>query len=386
MFKRLLKDRILFLNRMDYLLLRVVLVLTAIGIVMVYSASSVRAMDTLGNPHFYLFGHLIRVAIGIVAMLFFATYDYHKLRRYVWVGLILVLVSLVVVLFTAPHSDVHRWIKIGSFQFQPSDFARLVLVLFIADFVARNRNRRTEFRRFLLPLCLVSGAIIVLVLLEPNYGTAVAIFALFLGMLYLCDVPLLKIAGVAFAGVLGIVAKMFLTPKSSAYAIERIEALIGGKIPSNVLQSLIAFASGALFGSGFGKQKMYFLPRPHTDFIFSVIGEEFGLVGTTLVLVLFLCVFYRGLKISLHSRDYFGTLLGFGLTVMITLYAILNMAVSLGMFPVTGLPLPFLSYGGTALLVNFISVGILLNISSQVSVPLNDSVLARREGNVRFRT
>ena len=382
-----MENKLIFLDRMDYRLLQTVLVLTAIGIVMVYSASSVRAMDILGNPQFYLFGHLLRVAVGIAAMLFFATYDYHRLRKYAGLMLALVLIPLIVVLFTAPHSDVHRWIKIGSFQFQPSDLARLALVLFIADFVARNRNHRAEIKRFLLPLCAVSGTVIVLVLLEPNYGTAVVIFALFLGMLFLSGVPLLKIAGVTFSGILVIAAKMFSTPRSSAYAIERIIASIKGEIPPNVLQSLIAFASGSLFGSSLGKQKMYFLPRPHTDFIFSVIGEEFGFVGTTLVLALFLYLFYRGLKISLHSRDYFGALLGSGLTVMIMLYAILNIAVALARFPVTGLPLPFVSFGGTALLVNFISVGILLNISSQVSVPLDESVLAPdRMKNVRFQT
>jgi cell division protein FtsW len=260
-----------------------------------------------------------------------------------------------------------RWLKISTFTFQPSEFAKLGLIIFLAYFLTKKEDRIRSFSFGFLPTILLSGLVIALVLKEPDFGAALFLTAMVFLLLFISGARVIYIAGA------------FLLAAPVAYALlmnaeYRYKRLIGFIRPwedptgasFQIIQSFLSFGSGGLFGLGLGegRQKLFFLPAPHTDFIFSIIGEELGLVGAMGVVLLFFILTLRGIQIGISIQDKFGSYLALGITLMISLQAVINMGVVLGLLPTKGLTLPFISYGGTSLIANFIGLGILLHLST----------------------
>lgn len=340
------------------------------GVIMVYSSSFFKAFETYRDPYFFLKGHLIRLSIGLFLFMLAYRIDYHRLRRWSIAPFIVSLGLLVAVLFTG--SGVHRWISIGGVTLQPSEFARVALVIYLADWCSRNTNRLrqpwTGFLSVLAVIVVTAG----LVMVEPSYSAAV--------MILISGVVLLVMAGAKwrhlFAAVLPAVPLAVYMAIKTPYRLERVLNFLnplsdpqGAGYQS--IQSKIAVGSGQIWGFGFGMsgQKFYFLPEAHCDFIFSILCEETGFIGAVAVISLFALFFWRGIRIAIRSRDQFGFLLAGGLLFSIILFTLVNIGVALGFLPVTGLPLPFISYGGSALIANLIACGIILNVSRHAMSP-----------------
>ena len=359
MAKRLALDRILFAS---------VLILLAYGVLMVYSSSAVLSMDIYGNSYTFFIKHLVIASFAFALMLFISGMDYKKLMLKRFVGLVLLasLLLLVIVLMLNPLNNTHRWIRFGMFSFQPSELAKLAVVIFMARYLAVNKEDINKKGLRILPILSVVGPLIFLVIIEPDVGTGLTILFIVLVMLFSAGLTLRYY----LVGLLGLCAGIYYLVISSQYRMERILAFLDpwadplgyGFQP---IQSIIAIGSGGLFGTGItaGTQKYFYLPTPHTDFIYSVIGEELGFVGSMVLLLLFCCIFWRGIRIALRTNNDFGKYLAFGITVMIVGQAFINISVALTLFPTKGIPLPLVSFGGTSMLISLVSTGILLNIS-----------------------
>jgi cell division protein FtsW len=355
----------------DRRILLILIILMAMGASLVGSSSSYFAEAKFSDPYFLLKRHLVRMVIaGLFAWVALNT-DYRVYRKLSPVVLF-VGIGMLLGLFVFGHAirDTVRWYQVKSLQvtFQPSEIARLALVLFIAYWIARKGSELREFRTGFLPVACAVVAVLGLIAAQPNYGTATATALIAMLMLYLGGARLVHLA--LLGG--GIVGAASVKVLSAGYVRERIAAYMnsGSDVESinwQSYQSLIGLGSGGPFGLGFGesRQKLNWLPDSHTDFIFSILGEEAGLVGTMLISLLFLLLVLRTLRVSQSSGDRFGEMLVLGIGCSIFVYAILNMFVATGLFPVTGLPLPFLSYGGSALVVNAFSLGIVLNVSKR---------------------
>lgn len=357
----------------DYLLLIVTAALIALGLTMVFSASSVMAsaFKSFNNDPLYFFKRqLIWAVLGALGMFIaWKKIDIIKLRKF---SVPVVIASAVLLgLVFMPHigleiSGAKRWINLGVFSFQPAEIAKFALIFYLADVIARRGERIKYFWR-LIPAIMVMGAFVYLIEKEPDLGSALLIGITFLGMLFLGGA---KFSHVAFLGSIGLIfgaMKIFQT----GYRFKRIMAFLnpwGDPLNSGyqIIQSLIAIGSGGLFGVGLGasRQKFFYLPEQHTDFIFAILGEELGLIGTLAVIAFFIFFIYRGFKIALGANNSFLSLLAGGITFMIGFQAFLNMGVAISLLPATGVPLPFISFGGSSLLLNMIGVGFLLNISS----------------------
>ena len=355
----------------DKRILLIVVFLMALGASLVASSSSYFAAAKFDDPYFLLKRHLARILIAGLFLVFAMNFDYRfyrKLTPVVFGGAILLLIGLFII--GTVIRDTVRWYHIDLLQmtFQPSEFARLALVLFLAFWFARKGKEIGDFKRGFLPAVLAVFFVVALMAAQPNYGTASATAIIALLILYLGGAKVLHILSLvtAFAGcaALKVMSGGYVRTRLLAY-MEPEEGIQA--INWQPYQSLIGLGSGGVLGRGFGEsnQKLNWLPDSHTDFIFSILGEEAGLVGTLLVSSLFLLIALRALKISRKSPDAFGEMVVMGIGVSIFMYAILNMAVATGLLPVTGLPLPFLSYGGSALVVNAFSIGILLNVSKK---------------------
>ncbi|AZR73037.1 stage V sporulation protein E [Anoxybacter fermentans] len=351
----------------DILIFLIVMILLGIGLVMVYSASAVR------EGFRYLNRQLLWAVIGIMGMIFFMNFDYHRYRKMSgWIllgsiiGLILVLIPGVGIVVNGSR----RWLGFGSFRFQPSEIAKFALVIFLAHYMAlRSEKMRTKILSLILPL-IISGIVCLLILIE-DLGTAVTIAGTVFLMLFAVGVPMRVLISLVMMGIPGVL--YFIFSEEYAYRKARILAFLNPWADPlgngyHIIQSLLALGSGGIFGVGLGhsRQKFYYLPEPNTDFIFAVIGEELGLLGTAFILLLFFALAWRGFQIALKCDDLFGSLLAVGLTCMIILQAIINIAVVTGAMPVTGITLPFISYGGSSLCIMLSAVGILLNISRHI--------------------
>jgi cell division protein FtsW len=357
-------------GKFDYILLIVVLALVGFGIVMVYSTSAILAGDRFQDPYYFLKRQALYAGIGLVLMIVMMFFPYQVLRRFAYPLLIASILSLAAVLI--PGIGVRaggsmRWLRFFSFTFQPSEFAKVGLVVFLAYFLTKKEEKIRSFSFGFLPTLLISGLVIALILKEPDFGTAFFLTVMVFLLLFLGGARVIYIAGALLMGVP--VVYYFLT--SAAYRYKRMISFIQPwEDPTGtsfqIIQSFLSFGSGGLFGLGLGegKQKLFFLPAPHTDFIFSIIGEEMGMVGAMLVVLLFFIFTLRGLQIGSSVGDRFGSYLGLGLTLMISLQAVINMGVVLGLLPTKGLTLPFISYGGTSLITNLAGVGILLHLSA----------------------
>jgi cell division protein FtsW len=358
--------------RFDFILLIVTLALVGVGIVMVYSTSAIMAGDRLQDPYYFLKKQALFAGIGFVLMIFALFFPYAILRRLAYPILILSILLLVAVLIPGigyRAGGAMRWLRIESFSFQPSEVAKLGLIIFLAYFLTKKDEKIRSFSFGFLPTVLLSGLVVVLVAKEPDLGAAIFLSTMVFLLLFVSGARVIYMTGALFLAVP--VAYYFLT--NVAYRYKRLMSFIRPwEDPTGtsfqIIQSFLSFGSGGLFGLGLGegRQKLFFLPAPHTDFIFSVIGEELGLMGAMVVVLLFFVFTVRGIQIGLSLDDRFGAYLALGVTLMISLQAVINMAVVLGLLPTKGLTLPFISYGGTSLITNLIGVGILLHLSTRV--------------------
>jgi cell division protein FtsW len=350
-------------------------ILICIGIVMVYSASSIYAWERYKDSFFFLKRHISFLAIGAVLTFLVMSVDYRKFRRFAQPLVILSIVLLVLVLIPGIGREVsgaRRWFRFKFISFQPSELANMAIIIYTADFIARKGNIiKTFLRGFLPPIC-VLGLSALLILMQPDLGTTLAICALTFIMLFVAGVRVLYLLSIVLASLPVLYTLIFSVP----YRKMRIMAFLNPWLDPKgtgfqIIQSQIALGSGGIFGIGLGhsRQKLFYLPAAHTDFIFSIIGEELGLIGTLGVILLFIIFIQQGLKIIKNANDKFGYFLSLGLVLLITLKAAINIGVSCGILPTKGLPLPFISYGGSSFIFDLVSVGILINIARTGEYP-----------------
>ena len=352
----------------DKLLLVIVLALALFGAVMVYSASAILAEKNYGNQFYFLYRQGAWAVIGLVAMAVAMCIDYRHYKRasVIYPLLCVTLILLVLVLFLPEVNGTRRWIRYGRyFSLQPSEIAKLALVAFLAFFIEKNAKEIDSFKYVFLPLTLVAGATIGLVAGEPDLGTAMALGVVFIVMMFQAGTPARYLAALAIP-----VAPAMILMLMVPWRFARLMAFLDPwKYQSTFgfqpVQSMIAIGSGGMSGMGFsqGKQKLFYLPAPHTDFIFAVIGEELGLLGAATIVALFALVAWRGFRAARCAPDLFGQLLAVGLTIMIIAQAFFNISVTLSLVPTKGIPLPFISAGGSSLAISLFAAGVLLNIS-----------------------
>ena len=342
--------------------------LMGLGLIMVYSASFAISQRLYGNDVYLLTRQGAAMALGLLLLLACMLIDYRQYQRpaVVATAVIGILAALAFVLLMPASRGSHRWISLGFFNIQPSEFAKLAVILFLASFLSRKDDRLNEFRRGLLPILLVVGSILLLVAVEPDLGTACMIAAIAGTMLWVGGLSLKYVANLAIIGGVAATAQVL----RSGYQSRRIIAYLDPWTHEldagyQTVQSLAAVGAGGVTGSGFaaGQQKFGFLPDPYTDFIYAVLGEEFGLVGTVAVVLAFMVILWRGLRAALRAPDKFGFYMGVGLTCFLVLQALINMSIVVNLLPTTGIPLPMISYGGSSMLASCIAVGLLLNLS-----------------------
>jgi cell division protein FtsW len=352
----------------DTYLLVATFALIFVGLLMVYSASAAISTDLYGSSYVFLEKQLIGLLIGLVCLVGAMNWDYRKWRNptFVFSFLFVCLVLLVAVFFLDRSHNTHRWIKLGLFSFQPSELAKIALIFFFAYFIEGRIHHVNDLRRTLMPAVMVLGLTVGLVLKEPDLGTAMASVIICCAILFVAGIDWRWFAALPLLAIPVFYWEVYRV----GYRFDRITAFLDPwKDPLGkgfqIIQSLIAVGSGGWGGLGFvqGKQKLFYLPEPENDFIFAVIGEELGLVGTVVIVALFAIILKRGLKAARAAPDTYGTLLGIGLTTMIVCQAFINISVVTGLLPTKGIPLPFLSAGGSSLITNCFAMGVLLNIS-----------------------
>ncbi len=377
-----------FIRRMDPILLLSTLALVGFGIVMVYSASFPVGTERMGDPYHFLKKQAFAALLGIGLMLLAARLNY-RLWQVLAIPLLIGSIGLLFLVFVPglrqQIGGAYRWLKISSFSFQPAELAKLALVIYLARSLTNKEGRMESFTVGFLPHVIVMGILFLLVLKQPDFGTGVLFVAVVFLMLFVGGTRLRFLGGALLAA---LPALVYLAVRKN-YRWERIVAFWDPwKDPGGggfqIIQSFLAFGAGKVFGVGLGdgKQKLFYLPEIHTDFIFSVIGEELGLIGVSLIIVLFVVLILRGFQSSYRAPDLFGTYLSLGITSLIAIQALLNMGVVMGLLPTKGSTLPFVSYGGTSLMINLMAVGILLNVYSQGGRSRNEDP-DRRGGNGR---
>ena len=355
----------------DIGLLFPVLLLVGVGIVMVYSASSAVALEEFGSDDRFLKKQAIFALVGLVALVICRHFPYRWYRPLVYPFLGLALVSLIAIHVTDLGLEAGgsaRWLNLGIVSFQPSEFARFALILFLAYSLDKKGERLKQFTIGFVPHVAVLCMLGICIIIQPDYGSVVILAALTWLMMFIGGVRFWHLFLWLVAFLLP-VAYILLT--SESYRIRRILGFLdpwqhSADAGYQIVHSLMAFGTGGLWGAGIGQgyQKLFYLPEPHTDFIFSVIGEEFGLVGVLLIIMLYAWILFKGIQIARNAPDSFGSLMAVGLTIALGMQISINMGVSLNLLPTKGLTLPFLSYGGTSLLLNMASIGILMNINA----------------------
>jgi len=357
----------------DRLLLVLTLLLVAVGIVMVYSSSVVVAQERYHASSFFLRRHLFRALLGLLALVVMMRIDYRRWEGLAGLGMCLSLMLLSLVLLpriglngTASEAQVSRHISLPVMRFQPSELVKLVMVFYLARQLTRKEKVIGDLKQGLLPSVCVIGLSLLLIVLEPDLGTAIVIGLLAIIMFLVAGVRWIHLLALGTVGLAGAAAFIFSAP----YRMRRVLTFLDPTWdPSGasyqLRQSLISLGSGGVFGVGLGnsRQKLLFLPEPHTDFVFSILGEELGFIGVVIILSLFLLLAWRGIRAARQAGDRFGFLLGVGITASIFINMAVNVAVVASLCPTTGLPLPFISYGGSSLLMNLIGMGVLINIS-----------------------
>lgn len=354
--------------------------LALFGVVMVYSASAVMALRDNGNQYHYVMKQGMWTAIGLVVMVFAMQFDYQRLKdpRIVYGLLTLTILMLLAVFAFSPINGARRWIKGPGFSIQPSEVAKLSLTIFLAYFLERRAGQERSFWTTFLPCAAITGFLAVLIVAEPDLGTALMLVVIFGVLVYAAGARLLHLGIAALPALVGVAALLIFVP----FRMRRMVMFLNPWADPQgsgfqVVQSLIAIGSGGANGLGFaqGKQKMMFLPFAHSDFIFAVIGEELGLLGTLSVLLIFGLFLWRGIRASLLAPDRFARLLSLGIVSGIVAQALFNISVVLSLVPTKGIPLPFISYGGSSLVPTLAAVGILLNISQHANGSLGLGLL-----------
>ena len=352
----------------DKVLFAVTLALVCFGLLMVFSSSAPMASEDLGSSTAYFWRQLSWAILGIGAMLLLMRLDYRYLRHpaVLFPGIFLAIVSLVLVLFSAPIQNTNRWIRVGIVSFQPSEFAKLMMIVFLAYWLDKRSGRVVNFWNDILPPLAVIGVVVLLILKEPDLGTPVAIGLVAVAMFFIAGLPMRYLGALAGLALPLFYVLVWRVP----YRRARIESFLdpySDPLGSGfqVIQSMISVATGGVAGQGLmnGRQKLFFLPAPHTDFIFAVTAEELGLWGALLLIALFVVYFWRGWRTSMMAPDDYGCFLAAGLTLMIFCQSLINMSVVLALIPPKGIPLPFMSYGGSSLFFSLAATGILLSIS-----------------------
>ncbi|NOY52467.1 MAG: putative lipid II flippase FtsW [Deltaproteobacteria bacterium] len=353
----------------DKILMADVLFLCVLGVVMVYSASAYMAMDLYHDEYFFLKREMIFALLGLCGMFLAANFNYVHLRYFVFPFLGLCLFLMILVLIPGIGVKVggaQRWLQVGGVKFQPSEMTKLGLILYMAHSLKKKEGKIKDFAYGFTPYVVILGVFFMLMLLQPDLGTAVSLAAVVMLMLFMAGTRLRYL----FSLVLVSIPLLYVLIMGAAYRRRRFMAFLhpwkdAAGAGFQIIQSFLAIGSGGVIGTGLaqGHQERLFLPEPHTDFIFAIIGEELGFIGAVIVVAAFAIFLYRGMLIALRSVDPFGRYLALGLTGMVSIQALLNLSVVVGLLPTKGLTLPLLSYGGSSLLMTFIGVGILLNIS-----------------------
>ena len=354
----------------DRWLFTVSMLLVFVGLVMVFSASAVMARERSGSPYAFLSKQLIWAVAGLAAMVVTMRVDYRRYRHPALVFSLMGLTTLLLisVFFLDRSHNTHRWIHAGGFSLQPSELAKPVLILFLAYFLESRAKSLDDLRNTLVPAAAPVIVFLGLIVLEPDLGTAIACAGIAACILYVAGMRLRYFAYAFGASLVPLYILIFHV----AWRRERILAFLNPyadrqRAGFHIIQSLIAVGTGGITGMGLmeGKQKLFYLPEPHTDFIFAVTAEELGLVGATFVVALFAIFLWRGMRASWRTEDLFGRYLAVGITSMVVMQAFINISVVLGMMPTKGIPLPLVSYGGSSLFVTLACVGVLLNITKQ---------------------
>ncbi len=354
----------------DTKLLFPVLLLVGIGVVMVYSASSALALKKFGTDFYFLKRQAVFAMIGIGALMACSHFPYRFLNVLSYPLLILAGGFLVAILIPGVGHEAGgatRWLRFKGVSFQPSEFARLALVIFMAYSISKKKDKIKEISIGFLPHIVILGIFSILIVNQPDFGTVIILGVIVWIMMFVGGVPISHLA----LALLILIPIAYVALTQADYRLLRIKIFLDPwQYPANegyqIVHSLMAFGTGGLWGTGVGQgyQKLFYLPEPHTDFILSVIGEELGLCGVYIVLGLFVLILLRGIEIAKNSRDRFGAMLALGITTSIGIQVFVNMGVALGLLPTKGLTLPFLSYGGTSLLMNMAFIGILMNIGA----------------------
>ncbi len=343
------------------------IILSLFGLLMVYSSSNVWAQYKFGDPFKYVKNQGLFLIIGIIFMCLASKIDYKKYYKYSnKIFFICLSLIILVLLVGSERNGSKSWFGIGSFGIQPSEFMKLSMIIFTSKYLYNNRKDINNIKKGVVPILLITMIIFGLIMLQPDFGTGIILVMGVIGLLFVGGVNLKFFLKIGLIGLCGIVGLILAAP----YRLKRILSFINpwsDPLGSGfqIIQSLYAIGPGGLFGFGLGgsRQKHFYLPEPQTDFIFSIISEEFGFLGVLIVSSLFCFIIYQSIKIALDCDDLFGKYLAFGIAFMISFQAVLNLCVVIGLIPVTGVTLPFLSYGGSSLLITLTEMGIILNIS-----------------------
>jgi cell division protein FtsW len=358
--------------KIDRVLFTATLLLICVSVVMVYSASAVVALERFQQPYLFLTKQALWSVLGLAVLVVAMRIDYRTYRNeaFIWCLLALVVVMLVGVLFSAPINGTRRWFAVGGLGIQPSELAKVACVFFTALMLERRMHRIDDLSYSLLPIGLILGLVVALILLQPDFGTSISLALVIAVMVFAAGLHYRYFVGLALAALPAI----YIVLVSAPYRRRRLLAFwdpwadpLGDGF--QIIQSLVAVGTGGVFGRGLmaGVQKLFYLPEPHTDFIYAVISEELGLVGATAILICFCVIAWRGLRIAARAEDTFGSFVALGLTTMIAAQAFVNISVVLGLMPTKGIPLPLVSFGGSSLLINLLGMGVLLNISQHES-------------------
>ena len=355
------------MKKIDKILLISVIILSLFGLLMIYSSSSIWATYKYNDPYKYLKSQAIFLILGYFIIFITSKVDYHLYKKYSNHILIISIILLILVLIPGIgtiRNGSRSWFGIGSFGIQPSEFAKLGLIIFTSKYLTRNKIK--YIKSSVLPILLIVLLIFGLIMLQPDFGTGVIIVITIVALLFVSGVNMSFFIKIGLLGLIGVVILVIIAP----YRLERITSFLNPwKDPLGsgfqIIQSMYAIGPGGLLGMGLGNsiQKHFYLPEPQTDFIFSIISEELGFAGILIVTTLFITIIYRSITISIKQEDNFAKYLSFGITFSLAFQTLLNLMVVVGLIPVTGVTLPFLSYGGSSLLISLVSIGIVLNIS-----------------------